>query len=429
LLDPRERELHTRLSVFAGGFTLDAAEAVADADLETLASLLEKSLVHRQSEGGRPRFAVLETVREYAAELAGDAGEVDALAAKHARYFLEVAEAACANVHGAEQVAWLDRVLAEQANFQAALARLRLEPDGQLEARLVRALALLWLRTGQLATPRAVIEHALDRVSDGHSTALELELLLAAGASATSQLDFVAAKELAIRELELARAVAEPRKVARALGHLGIVAASEGEHVLARRRFEEALTIARKVRAPKLAAAALSNLAYLALMTGEYDRAATLCADALDAYGDGPYSAIFANALLHQALALLKLDRAADAAQPLEASLRSIDAEGVWAARLESRYRDCSNGSAQGDSGDSDSRRASAAARSCAARSAAFPSSARRRARTPRSSTPWSLACWWRRPAGSSRIAASLIRTLGGVTGRQRVELIDLFRV
>jgi|SRR5579862_2595969 len=144
LLDDSERELFARLAVFRGGCTLDAAEEVAAADLDTLQSLVEKSLVRRTDE----RFWLLETIREYAAERLTADPEVAELRRRHALYFLAFAEAADASMVGGEQAMALARVDAEHDNLRAALEWARDSRESELLLRLVAALGHYWENGG-----------------------------------------------------------------------------------------------------------------------------------------------------------------------------------------------------------------------------------------------------------------------------------------
>src|SRR5207302_5454030 len=119
LLSKEEKALFARLSVLAGGRTLEAAEEVAEAHLDTLGSLVDKSLVRHTNE----RFWMLETIREYAAERLEESGEAEELRHRHAENFLALAEEAYPNLKGSPKV-WLERLEAEHDNLRAALERL-----------------------------------------------------------------------------------------------------------------------------------------------------------------------------------------------------------------------------------------------------------------------------------------------------------------
>src|ERR687891_401210 len=130
LLEEPERPLFARLSAFVGGFTLEAVEAVADpgGDLgldpfDGVASLTNKSLLRQMATGpAEPRFFMLETIREYAAERLAEAPDADEIRRRHARFFLGLAERAEPELTGPDQVRWLDALEAEHDNFRAALA-------------------------------------------------------------------------------------------------------------------------------------------------------------------------------------------------------------------------------------------------------------------------------------------------------------------
>ena len=128
LLAEPERILLRRLAVFAGGWTLEAAEAVCGGDglpeaevLDHLASLVDKSLVILEWRGDAGRYGMLETVRQYATERSVESGETDRLQQKHASFFLELAEQAEPKLFGPEQDAWFARLEAEHSNLRAAL--------------------------------------------------------------------------------------------------------------------------------------------------------------------------------------------------------------------------------------------------------------------------------------------------------------------
>src|SRR5262249_9536118 len=139
LLGEEEQETFGALAVFAGSFTLEAAEEVCDAELDTVASLVENSLLRQAAD----RLRMLETIREYALEQLQASARREDLLRRHAEYFLAFAE------HGDRQdpkalVPLIDRLDAEQANLRAALQGARELGDGVLELRLVVAISPLW---------------------------------------------------------------------------------------------------------------------------------------------------------------------------------------------------------------------------------------------------------------------------------------------
>jgi hypothetical protein len=156
ILSEEERHLFARLAVFAGGCTLEAAKEVADADLDTLQSLVEKSLL-RFTDG---RYWMLETIREFAEERLEESGGADALHRRHAGYFLALAEEAEPNLRGSPKD-WLDRLEAEHDNLRAAFDRFGALGESQLALRLAGALWRFWHQRGHPAEGRRRLESAL----------------------------------------------------------------------------------------------------------------------------------------------------------------------------------------------------------------------------------------------------------------------------
>jgi len=150
-LDESERRLARRLTVFAGGATLDAAERVCGADLDVLASLVDKSLVVAAA----GRYRMLETVRAFCAERLAEAGEAARLRAAHAAYYLELAREADPHLRRAEQLEWLARLDGERDDLRAALAR-AVDDDPPTALRLLAALSFYWWLRG-LRTEGAVL--------------------------------------------------------------------------------------------------------------------------------------------------------------------------------------------------------------------------------------------------------------------------------
>ncbi len=176
LLSDEEQQLFRRLSVFAGGCTLDAAEEVAGADLDTLLSLVDKSLLRHSGE----RYSMLETIREYAHERLGASGELGELRRRHAETFVAVAANAAPELRrfgGSELVRALEAVAAESDNLDAALDwALEQGTDDAVEL-LALVLARHWGTLGHVSRPRALLETALGRCSSAESEA-ELRALL-----------------------------------------------------------------------------------------------------------------------------------------------------------------------------------------------------------------------------------------------------------
>jgi predicted ATPase len=131
--------------VFVGGCTLEAAEEVCDADLDSLQSLVEKSLLRHAAE----RFWMLETIREHSSERLVESGEEDSRRRRHACCYLAIAEASRRGLRGPDQVAWLARMVADEQNLRAALAWAVGRAAAKTALRLVWALEVFWIRGGR----------------------------------------------------------------------------------------------------------------------------------------------------------------------------------------------------------------------------------------------------------------------------------------
>ena len=259
LLDEHERRLFARLAVFAGGCTLEAAEAVADAELDVLEALVQKSLVRHSGE----RFWMLETIRDFALERLEEADESEALRRRHAEWFLALAERAEPHLDGADQSEWLGLLEADIANLREAAG----QPE--LTGRLLAALRFLWAKRGYVAEGRRLVEDVLPRLSDDDPA--KRMALVTASLLATMQGDFEAAIAHGERATQLGAAAGDERpglEVASALGR-SLFTVGEEERALA--LFEDAAERGPKAGRPGIAAIALLNLGYVTLLRGELE--------------------------------------------------------------------------------------------------------------------------------------------------------------
>jgi predicted ATPase len=255
LLLPEERELFARLGVFSGGWTLEAAEAFCDADLDTLQSLVAKSLVKHDGE----RFSMLETIREYSLERLEEAGVGLDLAASHARFFLAFAERAVPELEGSEQQTWTRRVSDEHDNIHAALEHFVRAGSSDLELRLAAAIWEFWFFRGLWQETRRVVERALAS-SSGLSTA-RVRALQAAAWIAGRQGDLQIAEALAEECLRLSRELGDPRLIGRSL-RVSAAVGYWGPHPDSQRVWaltEEAVDLARSAGDLRGLAAAVNN--------------------------------------------------------------------------------------------------------------------------------------------------------------------------
>jgi predicted ATPase len=261
LLDEDEQLLFARLAVFAGGCTLEAAEAVADAQLDVLEALVQKSLVRHSGE----RFWMLETIRGYALERLAELGEADALRRRHGEWFLAFAERAEPFLDGPDQAAWLGRLEDDAANLREAAA----EPA--LAGRFAAALRFFWAKRGYVAEGRRHVEEVLPRLPDD---APAKRMALVTGALlAVMQGDFGASIAHGERAIELGDAVGDERprlEVASALGR-SLLTVGEEERGLA--FFRYAADRGPGMGRPGVAAIGLLNLGYVALLHGDLELA------------------------------------------------------------------------------------------------------------------------------------------------------------
>lgn len=228
LLSGPEREMLGRFSVFAGGWSLEAAEAVcaegAGRVLDGLARLVEKSLVAVDTEArGGPRYRMLEPVRQYAHEQLELAGDILAARHRHAAFFLALAEQAEEELHGPRQGDWLDRLATEHDNLRAALAWSFGGHDSALGLRLSTSMWLFWYTRGYLSEGRAWLERGI--ASNGEdATELRAKALDGAGWIAMFQGEYEAAKGLLERGLALYRRLGDEDGIVTIITNLSLVA-------------------------------------------------------------------------------------------------------------------------------------------------------------------------------------------------------------
>ncbi len=231
LLDAQEQKLFRWLSVFVGGCTLEAIEAVCYSAsdektdiLDRVSLLIDKSLLQQiEQEGKGPRLVMLEMIREYGLEMLTVSGEMELVRQAHAEFYLQLAEQAEPELKGSAQIEWLERLEQEHANLRAALEWLlgQGRTGGEPALRLGCALKYFWVLRGHSSEGRAFLEQALaTRANVGSS--LRARALLAAGLLAHIQVDYARAEALFQESLALARDLDEPHCIVEALQHLGV---------------------------------------------------------------------------------------------------------------------------------------------------------------------------------------------------------------
>jgi predicted ATPase/DNA-binding winged helix-turn-helix (wHTH) protein len=282
LLTVPERILLRRLAVFAGGWTLEAAEAVGSggdveeaAVLDLLIHLVEKSLVDSDASG--ERYRLLETVRQYAQELLKAAGEEDATRTRHLEHYLTLAEKARPELLGPRQGVWLSRLDQERENLLSAHAWCDGAKGGaELGLRLASAVRHYWLSRGLLGLGYRITVEALSRAHAGERNHARCRALADAGQLGYFMGRYAEAQRYLEESLAIAREMNDTRRIAAALQPLGMACLGQGDLATARRHLEEALALARKLDNQRDLAAAINQLAQFHRVQGDLDAAEPL---------------------------------------------------------------------------------------------------------------------------------------------------------
>lgn len=314
LLAEEERIALRRLAVFAGGWTVEAAEAVVagapvdePAVLDLLVSLVEKSLVVPERDSGR--YRLLDTVRHYALERLEASGESAAVRARHLAWFLRLSEAASAELVGPAQAAWLARLDPERGNFLAAHAWCDLAEGGaEAGLRLVRALRRYAVNRGMPGLAHRMVLEALARPGAQARTLARCRALFDAGQLDSWMGRYAAARGFLAESLAIARELGDAAREEAALQALGLVLLGLGDLAAAGAHFEEALERARALGNRRELAAALIALAQLRRLEGRPDAAGTLYGEAAGIARELGDRETIAIALLN--LAMVAIDRA-----------------------------------------------------------------------------------------------------------------------
>jgi len=251
LLSDRERALFARLSVFAGGFNLAAAESVCDDALgdtfEGVASLVNKSLLRQiETTAQDPRFAMLGTIREFAADQLAAGGQEDAIERRHAEYFLALAEGAEPELTGSRSAGFLDALAADNNNLRAALDRATARGWLDIALRLGAALWRYWQMRGQLREGSERLGRLLAMPGVEAHPAAHIAALGAAGSVAYWMGDLPAAQRAYERAVALSREDGDPRTIAESLYDLVFPLHLQGEETEASALLQEAASLFRQ---------------------------------------------------------------------------------------------------------------------------------------------------------------------------------------
>jgi predicted ATPase/DNA-binding SARP family transcriptional activator/tetratricopeptide (TPR) repeat protein len=286
LLNEPEKALLCRLSVFAGGWTVEAAEQVCAGTLvaqwevlDLLTSLADKNLIVAETFGPSVRYRLLETMRQYARDRLLESGDSELWRGRHLEYFLALAEEALPHLTSVDHPTWLELLETEHDNLRSALAWSS-EGAGSAESglRLAASLWRFWDVRGYLGEGRGWLAALLDseglpvRAGDGRSAA-RARALNGAGVLAWRQGDYPAARALHEESLAIMRELDHRRGIAGSLNNLGNVAYEQADFPAARAFFAESLAIMRELGHRGGIAAALGNLGVVAKKQGD-DKAA-----------------------------------------------------------------------------------------------------------------------------------------------------------
>jgi predicted ATPase/DNA-binding SARP family transcriptional activator/DNA-binding CsgD family transcriptional regulator len=332
LLEEGEKTFFARLAVFSGGSTLQAIEAVCNAEgdlptdaLDGVSSLLDKSLL-RQEQGleSEPRYEMLETIREYAGERLEESEEVDTVKRAHAEYFLSLAEEAEPRLWGPEASAWLDRLEAEHGNTRTALSWALEHGAVELALRLGGALRWYWNMAGYYAEGKTWLDAALAK-DEGVSVEARAKALEGVGWLAIDQGEGDQAEAAAEEGLELSTGAAIGDVVAAnfhnilgevarfrgdherativveeslalhqeagdkwgiiwSLGSLANISGDRGDDERAKQLYEEGLSLSRELGSAELLRIYLISMGYQYLLEGDPERATALNEEAAELY-------------------------------------------------------------------------------------------------------------------------------------------------
>ncbi len=291
LLNEAERKLFRRLSVFVGGCTMEAAEAVCNTSrdlgidlFEGLSSLVDKNLVQRVDRTeAEPRFAMLETIREYALERLADSGEQPAARRALAAYCLVLAEEGNPELSPADRARWLAQCDVEIDNFRFALDWLFQTLDLDWGLRLCVALFRFWDMREHLTEGRARLETVL-RLAGAERSKERARVLLFLGALATTQGDYPAAERFLEQSLSLYEELGDQSGIAASLNALAVSARDRGDYSAAQSNFERSLACWRMLSDRSAMARCLHNLANVVKVRGDYPRARWALREAADIF-------------------------------------------------------------------------------------------------------------------------------------------------
>lgn len=298
LLSNPERSLLRQLAVFAGGWTIEAAEAICecgtDEVVDLLARLVEKSLVMREPE--TDRYKLLETVRQYAQERLDESGQGDGVRQRHLEFHVALAVSAKSGLMGPEQGAWLSRLDRERENLLAAHFHADVAArGGDLGLKLVNGIKLYWINRGALGLGHRMTLEALSRPEAATQNFARCRGLFDLGQFCYYMGKYGEARTCLEESLAIAREMEDQKAIAAVLQPLGLATLGVGNLVIALDYLEEALSLANERADEREISAAACALGQLHSVEGRADLARPLFTRAVEiarANGDSETIAI-----------------------------------------------------------------------------------------------------------------------------------------
>jgi predicted ATPase len=281
LLAPLEQEIFTRLAVFSAGCTLDSAERVSGAGLDSVDTLVANSLLRRRESAAGIRFVMLETVRRFALDRLEER-DGDETWRRLAEWLIDLAESYEQQlIAGGDTVPLLERIEVEQENVRSALAWTLDAGQAERALRLATALRFFWETRGYFAEAGRWLDDALAQEADV-DPAVRAKALTTAGTIAFRTGDVETARERYEQGLVIWRELGDEQGIARCLSDIGTVAAAVGDLDRAEEMLEESAERFRELDQPHRLAVVISNLGHVAGQRQDYDRAIELSQEALD---------------------------------------------------------------------------------------------------------------------------------------------------
>ena len=291
LLSPAEQKILQRLSIFSGGATLEAIEAVSAGEgvenneiVELIAQVVNKSMVIAGQKLGETRYSLLETIRHYAHARLAETSEMETIRERHLMFFVSWATAAEKYLYGEDQIPWLGKFESEHDNLRAAMEFANSIARAEAGLRLAVAMFEFWKQRGFHTEGRTRLEAALALPGVHQSALLHAQALGSAGSLACFQSDYATARKQAEESLEITRQLGDAGKMEKANAHqlIAWIASGTGDHARAALHYEFALPLYRELGDLESMADVFWTMGRDAMHAGNYEKAEPLIEQSLD---------------------------------------------------------------------------------------------------------------------------------------------------